>query len=70
MPWVTFSTDFDFRAKPNVLTAYKKGNTYLVSQACADQAMAARAATVADRPRSRKETENARREAETPSRLR
>lgn len=39
MPWVRFTAAFDWHAKPNVTIAYRAGQRYLVSQACATAAL-------------------------------
>lgn len=41
MPWVKFTSDMDYRLTPQCVRAYKAGMQLLVSQACADSAVAA-----------------------------
>lgn len=50
MPWVKFTTRFDYRVKHNVMISYKAGGTYLVKQECADLAIAAKKAALTERP--------------------
>lgn len=41
MPWLEFTSDFDFRIKkaPPVIVSYRKGSRHLVKQACVDEAL-------------------------------
>ncbi len=41
MPWVLFTAPFDFHVRHNVTISYKRGNSYLVKQRCADEALKA-----------------------------
>ena len=41
MPWVEFSSDFDFKPKPSVTQSFKAGERKLVTSACAEAAEAA-----------------------------
>lgn len=50
MPWVRFIADYDRRISPHAVLAYKAGKIYLVSQATAAEAVAARKAVRAERP--------------------
>jgi hypothetical protein len=49
MPRIRFTADFDFKVNPRVIRAYKALRKYLVSQACADAAIAAGKAELVDR---------------------
>lgn len=39
MAWVRFTRNFDWKPKPSVTIAYKKGSTLIVKAACADAAV-------------------------------
>lgn len=39
MPWVRFTADFDFKVRPQLMIAYRRGKRHLVSQACAKAAI-------------------------------
>lgn len=50
MPWVRFTSDFDFKPKPQVTQAYKDGAVKLVTTACANAAIAAGKGEKAQKP--------------------
>lgn len=50
--WVKFTADFDYRFKPNALTAYKKGMVRRVNTECKDKAIAAGKAVPWHNPRT------------------
>lgn len=50
MPWVRFTERFDFKVTPRVTISYRAGCTYLVKQACAEQAVRDGKADYVDRP--------------------
>ena len=51
MPWVRFTAPFNWRVKikPHVVISYKAGQSYLVKQRCADDAVKARKAVLIPR---------------------
>ncbi len=49
MPWVRFTARFDFHVKPNMTISYKAGNSYLVKQRCAEEAIKAGKAVETER---------------------
>jgi len=54
MPWVRFNYDFTWRVRNNVEVSYKNGHQYLVTQACADEAVETGNAVKIDRDRTSK----------------
>ncbi|WP_273785606.1 hypothetical protein [Brucella intermedia] len=40
MPWVHFTADFDWKPKPQVTIAYRKGRRLIVTTPCASAALA------------------------------
>lgn len=63
MPRVLFTADFDWSAKPRVTVFHKAGHKYLVTQACADEAIAAGKAVALPSPARAKPATRARRGA-------
>jgi hypothetical protein len=51
MPWVHFTADFDWKPKPQVTIAYRKGQRLLVTTPCANVAFAKRVAEKLKTPR-------------------
>lgn len=52
MPWMTFTTDFDFRPTRRVTLAYKAGSTLLVPTPAAQAAEAAGAGKRVPKPKA------------------
>lgn len=50
MPWVAFTSNFDWAKGARQVVAYKAGMVQLVSQACRDAAVGAGSAKDTDRP--------------------
>jgi len=55
MPWVLFNYEFTWRVRNNVEVSFKKGHKYLVTQACADEAVKTGNAVEIDRDRTSKD---------------
>lgn len=53
MPWIRFTSDFDFRPRPQVTIAYKAGMHLLVTTACADLAVAKGRAVRQGKPKAK-----------------
>jgi hypothetical protein len=53
MPWVRFTSSFDFKPKPTVTLAYHAGDVKLVTTACATAALRAGKAEKAAKPKGR-----------------
>jgi len=51
MPWVRFTSSFDFKPKPSVTLAYHAGDVKLVTTACAAAALANGKAEKASKPK-------------------
>lgn len=50
MPWLLFRRDFDFKPRPQFMICYRAGHRYLVTRACAAEAMLAGAGELCERP--------------------
>lgn len=52
MPWMQFTTDFDYRPTRRVMLAYKAGQTLLIPTAAADAVEAAGAGKRVSKPKA------------------
>lgn len=54
MPWVRFTSDFDWKPAPQITVAYRAGTVMFVRRICAEAAVAAGVGTLTLKPKDKR----------------